>query len=198
MNNLVTQTFESIRNFLEILNGVEKDWDSVYEEIGRCDQEISDLLHEIELTEFDHVEGYQLSEEIKKVRRRRRELKNYQEIIRHLKEFLDRNKNLKISLFKVLTSMERTRDYQMYRRYTPRVRTDLKLCLEENQSMYYEYEEENMIDETETYNDYDLQLTDVELCNEVEEPEVSQGSSNYESSSGEEAEEKEEKTSETA
>lgn len=205
MSKLITQTLESIRSFLDTLNTVEKDWDSVYEEIGRCDQEISDLLHEIELTEFDHVEGYQLSEEIQKVRRRRRELKNYQEIIRHLKEFLDRNKSLKISLFKVMTSMERTRDYQMYRKYTPRVRTDLKLCLEENQTMHHEFEDEELIDETETYNDLDLDLTDVyeeEVYEETEEPEVVEEdvSLPFCSSNEEETEEKEkqEKTSETA
>jgi hypothetical protein len=141
------ETIDSIKKFLETLNNVEKDWDRVYEDIGKCDQEISDLLHEIELTDFDHVEGFQLSEEIQKVRRRRRDLKNYQEIMRHIKEYLDRNKSLKISLFKVFSSMERTFDYQMNRTYTPRVRTDLKLCSKENQNMmanqqYPEYEEE--------------------------------------------------------
>ncbi|MED1125175.1 hypothetical protein [Bacillus atrophaeus] len=130
---MIPETIESIKNFLETLNKIENNWDSVYEEIGRSDLEISDLIHEVELTDFDPVEGIHLAEEIKKARRHRRELKDYQEVIRHMKEYLDRNKSLKINLFKVLTAMERTREAQCNRTYTPRVRTDLKLCSRENQ-----------------------------------------------------------------
>jgi hypothetical protein len=151
VSKLIPETIDSIKSFMETLNNVEKDWDSVYDDIGKCDQEISDLLHEIELTEFDHAEGNKLSEEIQKVRRRRRELKNYQEIMRHIKEFLERNKSLKMSLFRVLSSMERTRDYQMNRTYTPRVRTDLKLCSKENQNMMHQQTE--FEEETEVYDD---------------------------------------------
>ncbi|MCY7865960.1 hypothetical protein P8918_12955 [Bacillus spizizenii] len=130
---MIPETIKSIKNFLETLNKIENNWDSVYEEIGRSGLEISDLIHEVELTDFDPVEGIHLAEEIKKARRHRRELKDYQEVIRHMKEYLDRNKSLKINLFKVLTAMERTREAQCNRTYTPRVRTDLKLCSKENQ-----------------------------------------------------------------
>lgn len=181
MSKLIPETIDSIKSFMETLNNVEKDWDSVYEDIGKCDQEISDLLHEIELTEFDHDEGNKLSEEIQKVRRRRRELKNYQEIMRHIKEFLERNRSLKMSLFRVLSFMERTRDYQMNRTYTPRVRTDLKLCSKENQNMMYkhtEYEEE-----TEVYDDttpvppvaLELPSGEINVNDSDEEQEVSGG-----------------------
>lgn len=130
---MIPDTIEAVKDFLDALNKIEDDWDKVYEEIGRADLEISDLLHEAELTEFNPIEGNQIAEEIKRVRKHRRELKDYQEIIRHVKEHLDRNKHLKGNLFKVLSSMERTRDFQKTRTYMPRVRTDLKLCSLQNQ-----------------------------------------------------------------
>lgn len=149
---MVDSTIKAVKSFLDVIEKIEQDWERVYEEIGKCDHEMSDLLHEIELTEFDNEEGYYLLEELQKVRRRRRELKNYQELIRHLKEYLDRNKYLKINLFKVLTSMERTVEFQKSRTYTPRVRTDLKLCSKENQNAHLEYDEDLLIHDDENTN----------------------------------------------
>lgn len=169
---MIDQVMESVRGFLKTIDSIENDWDRIYEEIGLSDQEISDLLHEIELTDFNESEGNHLAEEIKRIRKHRRELKDYQEIIRHLKEFLERNRSLKISLYKVLNGMERTKNYHNSRYYTPRVRTDLKLCAKINQSD--EEESDSMLDAyTDIYNnDYELGSAVVEPDEDEMEDEI--------------------------
>ncbi len=137
-NDIIEDTIECVKKFVDILNYIDNEWNSLYDQIGRLDQETSDLLHEIELTEFDAVEGFQLSTEIKKIRIKRRDLKDYQEVIKYLKDFSDRNKSLRISLFKTANLMQKTRDYHYNRRYTPRVREDLKLSIKDEYS-YSEY-----------------------------------------------------------
>lgn len=116
------------KSFLETLNAIEKDWGSWIDELKRCEEETQDLLHEIELTKFDASRGYRLCRDLQEVRQCRRRLKDEIEVVRVLKEFLDSNKQLKISLFKVLTNMERVEEGQGRRTYKPRVRTDISLA----------------------------------------------------------------------
>ena len=169
---LITEAIDTTKNFLYLLDKIEKEWGTVYEEIGRYDQEISDLLHEIELIDYSSDEGLFLVNEIKKIRKKRRELKDYQEVIRHLKEYLDRNKSVKINLFKKLTLMERTKKYQDTRIYNPRVRTDLKLN-EIYNDFFCENEDDNnddkLLDSSPDYYEPDEEYPIVE--DDVEEPE---------------------------
>lgn len=121
----MTKTIMVIRGFLETLNNVEKDWDYWVEELQLCEQEIQDLLHEIELTKFDYRQGNKLCRQLQKARQHRRQLKDKKEIMRYLREFVNNNQQMKISLYKTLTNMERVKECQGRRMYTPRVRTDL-------------------------------------------------------------------------
>jgi 5-bromo-4-chloroindolyl phosphate hydrolysis protein len=116
------------KNFLETLNTVEQDWANWITDIQQCESETQDLLHEIELTKFDVQRGYKLAKQLQEIRQRRRELKDTVELLRNIKDFLDCNKQLKISLFKTLTSMERVEENQGQRMYAPRVRTDITLA----------------------------------------------------------------------
>jgi predicted RNase H-like nuclease (RuvC/YqgF family) len=116
------------KHFLKTLNIIEQDWDTWYEEVHKCDQEAQDLLHEIEFTKFEIQRGYKLAKQLQEVRQRRRDLKNTMETMRTLKDFLDSNKQMKINLYKILTSMEKMKEHQGQRIYTPRVRTDITLA----------------------------------------------------------------------
>lgn len=116
------------KNFLEVLNSVDKEWGSWHDDLKQCESEIIDLLHEIEFTKFDAYRGYKLCKEIQDVRQRRRKIKEKMEILRGLKDFETNNKNMKINLYKVLTNMEKIKENQGNRMYTPRVRTDLKVA----------------------------------------------------------------------
>ncbi|MHB1651405.1 MAG: hypothetical protein ACYCVD_02875 [Desulfitobacteriaceae bacterium] len=124
----MTEAIAFTRNFLELLNTIERDWGNWIDDLKQCEQEIQDLLHEIEFTKFDVFRGYKLCKQLQEVRQRRRKLKETMEVVRHLKDFLDANKQLKISLFKVLTGMEKTEERQEQRMYTPRIRTDISLA----------------------------------------------------------------------
>jgi len=123
----MTDAISITRSFLESLNVVEKEWGTWVDNLNLCDMETQDLLHEIELTKFDIQRGYRLCKQLQEVRQRRRDLKNTMEVMRTLKDFLDSNKQLKINLFKTLSTMERTEEHQGQRMYAPRVRADLKL-----------------------------------------------------------------------
>jgi len=122
--NAITTT----KDFLETLNTVEKDWGTWITGIQQCETETQDLLHEIELTKFDVQRGYKLAKQLQEIRQRRRELKDTVELLRSIKDFVDSNKQLKISLFKTLTGMERTEENQGCRKYTPRIREDITLA----------------------------------------------------------------------
>lgn len=124
----MNESIQSTKAFLETLNIIEKEWGTWMDELHLCEQEIQDLLHEIELTKFDACRGYRLCKDLQEVRQRRRQLKKKMEIAEHLKYFLENNKQLKISLFKVLAAMEKTEESQNRRIYTPRVRTDISLA----------------------------------------------------------------------
>lgn len=123
----MTDAIATTRSFLETLNTVEKEWGNWIDELKLCDMETQDLLHEIELTKFEVQRGYRLCKQLQEVRQRRRLLKEKMELLRSVKEFVDSNKQLKISLFKTLTCMERTEENRGQRMYTPRVRDDITL-----------------------------------------------------------------------
>jgi hypothetical protein len=124
----LTEGIITTKNFLETLNTIEKEWGSWVDDLKQCEMETQDLLHEIELTNFNAYRGYLLCKQLQDVRQRRRQLKNKMEILRTLKEFIENNKQLKISLYKTLSTMEKTEEHQSQRMYLPRVRTDISLA----------------------------------------------------------------------
>ena len=119
---------DQLNGFLDLLNHIENNWDSIYDGIGQADRETQDILHEMELTSFNASEGYALAKKLQEVRQRRRRLKNEKEALKDIKEFYEHHKQLKIDLFKVLTKKKQTLETQANRKYMPRVRDDLKLA----------------------------------------------------------------------
>ena len=113
--------------FCSLLSRFKKEWDSAVEEEKRCNEEITDLLHEVELTPFDIQKGFRISKELCEARKRRRVAKDYLYAMEGLKRFLDNYKNLPISLFKVLKDQRAIRTNYSKRLYRPRVRHDLKI-----------------------------------------------------------------------
>ncbi|WP_041272396.1 hypothetical protein [Desulfitobacterium hafniense] len=124
----MAEEISATKHFLETLNTIEGEWGSWVDELNMIEQETQDLLHEIELTKFDVQRGYRLCKELRETRQRRRKLKEKMEILKTLKEFTESNKQLKISLYKALNTMQRTEEHQGQRMYTPRIRTDITLA----------------------------------------------------------------------
>jgi len=125
---LCEKDIESIKSFAGLLNDVDGRWDNLLKAIDNIESEIQDLLHETELTTFNAYEGYLLAKKIQEARQRRRVLKNEQEIIQFVKDFASNNKNLFLTLFKLTKNMQNTANHQGKRKYTPRIRTDIKLA----------------------------------------------------------------------
>jgi ribonuclease BN (tRNA processing enzyme) len=103
---------QTVSDYLDLLNSIEKNWDTTKEEIIQTEKEQQDLLHEIELTKFDIQKGYGLAKKLQDVRQRRRQLKNRMEILGPLKDFHDRNQKMKIDLFKVQTKIKQVQQTQ--------------------------------------------------------------------------------------
>lgn len=135
-----TESFvETVVSFYDLLECVTKEWDELYETIRLIDQEIVDLQHEIELIDFDEKTGYELALKMKEAKIRRRKHKDYQEIIRPIKEDLVDKKRINIiPLYKAIEKMRKQMEYQSDRIYKPRVRTDIKL-----HQIYQEAQETN-------------------------------------------------------
>lgn len=121
---------ENIANldlFCKLLSRLNTEWASALKEEKACNEEITDLLHEVELTTFDVQKGYRISKELQDARKRRRVAKDYLYTMESFKKFLDNYKNLPIALFKVLKEEKAICENQSCRLYRPRIRHDLKV-----------------------------------------------------------------------
>ena len=90
-----------------------------------CDQEISDVLHIIELSLFNAYEGYKYSRELQITLQKRREIKNELASLRQLKQSLDSGNGMKENLVKMNKKIRDRNKVVLEKKYTPRVRSDL-------------------------------------------------------------------------
>jgi hypothetical protein len=124
----IDDVVETIDKFARLLNDIVNAYDSYHDEQNQLNDATQDLLHEIELSNFNSVEGYKLSKRLKDIRNRRRVVKNNLEILQLFKDFSDKNKSTPIILFKLVTAMKTLREEQSERIYHPRVLKDIKLA----------------------------------------------------------------------
>jgi hypothetical protein len=128
----VTDIIAVTEQFAKMLESLTEEWEQLVDGVSQTDLETQDLLHEIELTKFNAVEGYMLTSKLKEIRLRRREIKNDLEVYSSFKDtFYANNKNLSVTLFKALKKLNTIREGQERKHYTPRVRDDLKLAQKE-------------------------------------------------------------------
>lgn len=90
-----------------------------------CDQEISDLLHIIELSAFNASEGYKYSRELQITLQKRREIKNEVTSLRQLKQSLESVNGMKEKLTTLNQKIGERNKIVLSKKYTPRVRSDL-------------------------------------------------------------------------
>jgi hypothetical protein len=92
----------------------------------QADQETSDLLHSIELTEFNDCEKAELIDKLQEVRRRRRTYKWRTEYFVELDTFVKGNAKFINDLKALKGRLNRIKEKHDNALYRPRVRTDLK------------------------------------------------------------------------
>lgn len=94
-------------------------------EITLCQQEVSDLLHLIELSNFNASEGYRMSKELQITLERRRHCKDELESLKQLEEKLKKHRPIKDQTNMINLTIQARKQVLATRTYSPRVRSDL-------------------------------------------------------------------------
>ena len=114
--NLVLQYFDKANTEMVLLQ----------DNAHQTDQETNDLLHSIELTEFNDDEKTDLIDKLQEVRRRRRTYKCRLEYFTELDTFVKGNAKFINDLKALKGRLNRIKEKHENALYRPRVRTDLK------------------------------------------------------------------------
>jgi hypothetical protein len=100
-----------------------------YENIGKCNNEQQDILHEIELANNpDEEKAYNLYLALRDSRKLRRQLMNENELLQPLVDLLHENEKFKQKLCRVHARISQIERLQDDRRYKARIRDDLSIC----------------------------------------------------------------------
>ncbi|MEN2464938.1 hypothetical protein [Ornithinibacillus sp. JPR2-1] len=94
--------------------------------LTKINNEIQDIMHVIELGTLDAVARVKMVNELKILRKKRRELKNELEILEIVKEFINQPKPNEKTISKILGSVRSRIELQGKRTYRMRERPDLQ------------------------------------------------------------------------
>lgn len=95
-------------------------------EVQLCNLETSDLLHLIELDNFNASDGFKHAKDLQITRQKRRELKDELEILSDLQENLKTNRPFTHQVDAINKLSIQRQKRMKTRGYTPRIRSDLK------------------------------------------------------------------------
>lgn len=113
---------EAGETILRCINYIVNEYPANYDRIGELDCQLTDISHSIEFTPFDIQRGYKFAKQIQEVRNERRNLKDANELLKPLHDFLSAGTS---QAFKnglataVLKAKQRERTLPL-RIYTPR------------------------------------------------------------------------------
>lgn len=112
---------EKLSNALDTIVNVPVRIKYLNDELALTNAKQTDLLHEIENSNFNAYEGYVKAKELQEVRMYRRELKNELDILDPLYKWCIEHKKIEVDLFKVKSSMEKIKENKENWIYTSRV-----------------------------------------------------------------------------
>lgn len=111
----------------DAIRDLPKQYNRNYEEIGKLDEEQQDILHYIELGKrLGTVQSHDPYMQIRKLRIKRRKLKNENEQLEGLVSILKKFAPYLNDLNRTIGDIRRTKDIQANRQYKCRVRDDLQ------------------------------------------------------------------------
>lgn len=114
----LTQMRDFMQNF-------QKEIDRLQDELRKKDDETQDLLHYIELKYFNASEGWNIANEMRKVRQERREMKDLLDLMKAADSKINGNfMNINI-LNEAIGEVRKLNKTKKTRYYMPRVRKDL-------------------------------------------------------------------------
>lgn len=130
---LETTDCSPVQEFMNALQIVLKALDDAHAQalvlqdgVHQADLETSDLLHSIELTEFDENEKSDMTDKMKEVRIRRRLQKKHLEYVTEIDAYVSTNKQAIAALKTLKGKLNKIKEKHESALYRPRVRTDLK------------------------------------------------------------------------
>jgi len=120
---------ESFEMFRDMVREIPDRYHSNNKEITKLQEETQDLLHMIEMVNFNARDGYKLSKALKEVRKRRRELKDENQLLEPIVPLLKKYRNELNNMDKILGEIRKRERLQDVRGYRCRVRDDLQESL---------------------------------------------------------------------
>lgn len=114
------ETIDITRKFSTLVNNSKDYYKELYEIVGKCDRETSDMVHDIEFSNFNAKEGNLKARTLRKIRRERRAAKDEMEYVIGFKKISDIYKNLSKELESLCAELKKVKENQSKRTYTPK------------------------------------------------------------------------------
>lgn len=115
-----SDAIETVRRFLTLVSDAQDTHKELYNAIGRCDRETSDVIHDIELSSFSAREGNIKARTLQKIRRERRQMKDEMDYINLFRNFVENNPNIVHNLEILYQGLLNTKAGHEKRIYTPK------------------------------------------------------------------------------
>lgn len=113
---------EAAEEILRCIDFILTQYPANQDEICEYDKQTQDLLHKLEFTNFTIGPGYKLARQLQDIRRKRRELKDENELMKGLFDFLSEGSSsaFKNGLIKSVQTSKRRKSQLEERKYKPR------------------------------------------------------------------------------
>lgn len=115
-----TDSIEIVRRFLALVSDAKDRYKDLYNAVGICDRETSDIVHDIELSSFTAKEGSIKARTLQKVRRERRQMKDEMDYVVLFRNLADNNPDIISSLATLYQDLLNTKISHEKRTYTPK------------------------------------------------------------------------------
>lgn len=122
-SNNIAQISQQIE---KVVNNVPKQLVRLHQELKICDQETSDIVHMIELSNFHASKGYKLAKDLQITKRKRREIKDEIKLLTEIEATVKKNRPLNHQLVAINKVLNKNNDYKVNRTYKPKVRVDME------------------------------------------------------------------------
>lgn len=118
--------YESTVTIRNNIKSVIDTYENNYTRIGELDLLQEDLLHEIEWSCCNVVDGFKLYKELQEVRRERRDRKNENDSLKPLYDLLEPKKKMLEQLNQCIGECRKNDEAISRRSYIPRIKTEIK------------------------------------------------------------------------
>lgn len=116
------EAIETVRRFSTLISGARDRYKELYDKVGKCDRETSDIVHDIEFSTFNSKEGSIKARTLQKVRKQRRAAKDEMEYIACIKKIFDIEgyDDIPFYLDEMLNDLNKVKEQQASRMYCPK------------------------------------------------------------------------------